>query len=536
MANKIKLDIQSLLPGVVDSQDACVQRLSDLLIAKLGIDSVHVVAADAEDAKRLCIHFDPDRVSISEVCELANRVGASLHQRYGHWQQRIDARHASRASTIESRLRRIAGVLEVVVSPDGAVRVEFDRGQVDEQSLARALQEWTKTSPSPALQTDSKVTSTQQAGEKHGHEGHDHGNETSDHEEHSHGGIFGANTELIFAGLSGVFLVVGWVLKTFGELPPWIPLACFATAYFFGGYFTVLEAFEKIRNKVFEIDFLMIVAAVGAACLGEWADGALLQFLFSIGHALERFAMGRARRAIEALAELAPQTASVRRDGNVTELSVNDLVVGDVVVVKPNERISADGFVVKGTSSVNQAPITGESIPVDKEPVDDVAAASLKPQELSPKNRVFAGTINSNGALEIQVTKLASENTLSRVVELVNSAETRISPTQQFTNKFERYFVPIVLGFIVLLLFAWVVVDEPFSASFYRAMSVVVAASPCALAIATPSAVLCGIARAARGGVLIKGAEARWRPQSCAMGRASWKRVGAVRRYRRLPN
>tara|TARA_R110002073_G_scaffold154858_6_gene310071 strand:+ start:3726 stop:5411 length:1686 start_codon:yes stop_codon:yes gene_type:complete len=231
----------------------------------------------------------------------------------------------------------------------------------------------------------------------------------------------------------------------------------------------------------------------------------LLLFLFSIGHALEGYAMGKAKRAIEALSELAPRTARVRRDGAETEVPVEELVVGDVVVIKPDERVPADGFVIAGESSINQAPITGESVPVDKRPVDDVEAAAADPESLSAEYRAFAGTINQSGSIEIQVTKTAAENTLARVVTMVSEAETRVSPTQKFTKKFERYFVPSVITGVVLLMFAPLVIDERFSDSFYRAMAVLVAASPCALAIATPSAVLSGVARAARGGILVKG-------------------------------
>ena len=231
----------------------------------------------------------------------------------------------------------------------------------------------------------------------------------------------------------------------------------------------------------------------------------MLLFLFSLGHALEHYAMGRAKRAIEALAELAPPTATVRRDGRIQEIAVEELLVGDVALVKPNERLPADGFLVLGTSSVNQAPVTGESIPVDKRPVDDPATARTRPDSVDAASRVFAGTINGSGAIEVEVTRKSTDSALARVVQMVSEAETRKSPTQRFTDRFERIFVPAVLVLAFLLLFAWVVVDEPFRDSFYRAMAVLVAASPCALAIATPSAVLSGIARAARGGVLIKG-------------------------------
>ncbi len=322
---------------------------------------------------------------------------------------------------------------------------------------------------------------------------------------HQHTGIFGARTELFFAILSGATLLIGWLLETFLEVNSWIPLCLFLAAYFFGGWFTIAEAIEKIRAGKFEIDFLMIVAAAGAASLGAWAEGAFLLALFSMGHALEGYAMGRAKRAIESLSEFAPRIARVRRDNVEVEVPVEELVVGDVVIVKPDERVPADGFVIEGETSINQAPITGESVPVDKRPVANAKQATNDPESLSPEHRVFAGTINQSGSIKIQVTKLASENTLSRVVKMVSEAETRVSPTQEFTKKFERYFVPSVIIGVILLLIISLFFNEPFSESFYRAMAVLVAASPCALAIATPSAVLSGIARAARGGVLIKG-------------------------------
>ena len=337
------------------------------------------------------------------------------------------------------------------------------------------------------------------AAEPHDHKGgagHDHGD----------GGVLGPNTELIFALASGTALGVGFALeKLTPGIPSWLPLVLFLLAYGFGGFFTVREAVENLRRKRFEIDTLMLVAAAGAAALGAWAEGALLLFLFSIGHALEHYAMGRAKRAIEALAELAPRTAHVRRGEQVVELPVEALEVGDVVVVRPNERLPADGFVVAGTSSINQAPVTGESIPVDKQPVDDAASARARPAQIGAASQVFAGTINGAGAIEIETTRKSSDTTLAKVVRMVSEAETQKSPTQRFTDQFARIFVPLVLVLAFVLLFAWVVVDEPFRDSFYRAMAVLVAASPCALAIATPSAVLSGVARAARAGVLIKG-------------------------------
>lgn len=320
---------------------------------------------------------------------------------------------------------------------------------------------------------------------------------------HEGGGILGERTELAFALLSGCALAAGWLSERAGIEA--LPLVFYVAAYFFGGFFTLREAFENVLHRRFQIDTLMLVAAAGAAVLGHWSEGALLLFLFSLGHSLEGYAMGRAKRAIEGLAKLAPERALIRRNGNAQDVAVEDLAIGDVVLIKPNERLPADGYVVVGESSVNQAPVTGESVPVDKRPLQSAITSTTDFAKTPAEHRVFAGTINGAGALEVYVARRAGETTLARVVRMVAEAETQRSPTQQFTQRFERYYVPAVLALVALLMFAWVVIDEPFSASFYRAMAVLVAASPCALAISVPSAVLSGIARAGRGGVLIKG-------------------------------
>ncbi|WP_331969817.1 heavy metal translocating P-type ATPase [Chitinophaga sp.] len=349
----------------------------------------------------------------------------------------------------------------------------------------------------PTEQERTPDTTVSQNGGKHDH---DHDN-NHDHA-HDHGGIFGKNTELFFSIICGVLLGLGFAFTFIPSLPAWLSLSLYIGAYFFGGFYTTKEAVESIAKGKFEIDFLMLVAAIGAGILGDWVEGALLLFLFSMGHALEHYAMNKARKSIAALADLAPKTAIVRRNNEEKEIAIEALLANDIIIVKPNSKISADGIVVKGSSSVNQAPITGESIPVDKTPVADPQQPD---KNVSAEHKVFAGTINGSQVLEVKVTSVAADSTLARLIKLVNETEAQKSPTQLFTDKFEKYFVPLVLALVVLLLFAFLVIDETFSQSFYRAMSVLVAASPCALAISTPSAVLSGIARAARSGVLIKG-------------------------------
>ncbi len=510
MTEKLRIDLQILLPHVPGEADACVRRLVEDLEGRPGIEQVHVRPASGDAPAQVCIHYDQDALPLARIREVVEAAGAAISERYGHASWNVDGIvHQRRARTVAERLRIIPGVLEAEASAAGMVHVEYDRNAVSEASILDVLGGMQvapvrERAAHAHAHADGKPCGGRHDGDAHAP--HDHDHDHAQGHSHAHGGLLGPNSELIFALVCGAFLVAGFLVSKFSTTAlAWLPLACYVAAYSFGGFYTLREAIDNLRMKRFEIDTLMLVAAAGAAALGSWAEGALLLFLFSLGHALEHYAMGRAKRAIEALAELAPDTATVRRDGQVQEIAVDTLVVGDIVLVKPNERLPADGFLVLGSSSVNQAPVTGESIPVDKRAVDDPAGARVRPDGVDAASRVFAGTINGSGAIEVEVTRRAADSALARVVKMVSEAETRKSPTQRFTDRFERIFVPAVLALAFALLFAWVVVDEPFRDSFYRAMAVLVAASPCALAIATPSAVLSGIARAARGGVLIKG-------------------------------
>jgi Cd2+/Zn2+-exporting ATPase len=502
MSDHVQLDLPIVLPNVPDAEDACVDRLTRSLRAQEGVSKAHVVAATNGEPDRLCIHYDPDAISLPRIRQRARSLGTELTDQYGHlsWTVR-GISHPRRARTIARRLRQIDGVVEAEASAAEQIRVEYDRSATSEDEIREVLQSMNVRLQDGALDARD-LAETPSTDEDAPEE-----NEERDHKEHDpdHGGIFGEKTELIFAILAGVCVAAGFGLSFVGAVPESVSLGLYVGGYVFGGYYTVRETIDTLRAGGFEVDFLMLVAAIGAAALGKWLEGAFLLFLFSLGHSLEHYAMRRARRAIESLAELAPDTALVRRDGEEREVSVDEVQVGDTVLVKPNERVPADGFVAEGESAVNQAPVTGESVPVDKTPVDDPERALQEPDDLGATHRLFAGTINGSGVLEMRVTRRADETTISRVVQMVTEAEAETSPTERFTDRFERYFVPVVLGLVVLLLFAWIPLNEPFADSFYRAMAVLVAASPCALAIATPSAVLSALARAGRGGVLVKG-------------------------------
>lgn len=316
--------------------------------------------------------------------------------------------------------------------------------------------------------------------------------------------VLGENTELYFAIISGSFWILGVVFYFIASIPGNFSSILYIIGAVFGGVFTFSTAGKALLKGKFAIDSLMLFAAVGAAILGKWGEASLLLFLFSLGHALEHHAMNRARKSISALYNLTPALALVQRNGDLIEIHIEELVVGDIIAVKPNSKIAADGVVIKGKSPVDQSNITGESIPVAKHPNDNWQNEN-DINKLLPEHRVFAGTINGSGALEIKVLKKAKDSTLARLIRLVKEAEEQKSPTQHLTDKFEKYYVPSILILVILLMFAFLIINEAFQDSFYRAMSVLIAASPCALAISTPSAVLAGIARAARQGVLIKG-------------------------------
>ncbi|MCH9735275.1 MAG: heavy metal translocating P-type ATPase [Actinomycetia bacterium] len=496
MNRALALELAALLPG---GDERCADRLSHDLADNAVIERAHVIDGDTSKP-RLCVHYDANAGTAVDVQRHAWAAAETISAKYGHLRWLMSDTHEERTdpTALADLLSTLPGVVAAAATPN-SVELEFERVTVTAQELADII----------ASEAAPSLTTAPSAGDNHA-DGAAAGDEAHGNHDHGHGGILGARSELVFAGLSGTLLLAGWLLATFADTPRPAELVVYALAFLFGAFFTAQEAFASVRQGRFEIDFLMLVSAAGAAALGEVAEGALLLFLFSVGHALEGYAMGRARRAIESLAELAPKTALVRRGGRATaiEVPVTDLRVGDIVVVRPNMRLAADGFVVAGASSIDQAPVTGESVPVDKRPVPDVVAAATSPELVDASARVFAGTINGAGAIEIQVTRLAGDSTLARVVQLVAEAQTKTTSMQRFTDRFQRIFVPTTLIGVFLLLFAGLVVDEPFSATVYRALAVLVAASPCALAIATPSAVLSAVARAARAGILIKGGAA----------------------------
>ncbi len=264
----------------------------------------------------------------------------------------------------------------------------------------------------------------------------------------------------------------------------------YAGAYLFCGWYGVQSAIASLRERTLDVDVLMVLAALGAAAVGSPFEGALLLFLFSFSNVLQRHALERTQRAIESLLTLRPEKALRKSNGSTELVRIEDLAIGDVVIVRPGELLPVDGDVLEGTSNVDESSLTGESMPVTK----------------GEGNPVFAGTLNQSGGLEIRVGRKAEDSTLAKMVRLVAEAQAEKSNTQRFLEKAEQSYAAGVIGLTILVFtLPWLLWGESFSIAFYRAMTVMVVASPCALIISTPATVLSAIGGAARRGVLIKG-------------------------------
>lgn len=476
MAEKI---VEISIPMILNDHngcDDCMEKIVEKLQSHKGVIRVHL--HEDHDPIDVCIHYDPNLISLAAVKRIAESAGAEINNRYRHEEIPFSGLNsADSAISLTKEMGKMEGMLHASVSyPAGLVFVAFDENILTLHQIKSIMQRYgAREVRSEDFMKNLQIMTEEQ--------------------EHSHVPGFlprwvQKRWNLILIALGGLLLLLGWVGDRFLGWPMLVTLGFFLLSYLSSGYDTALHAIPALFRGKFDTDTLMLAAAVGAAILGEWAEGAFLLFLFGLGHAGEHYALDKARNAINALGELMPKTARVRKGDQIVEIPVEQLKIDDMVIVRPGDRIPVDGVIILGDSTVDQSPITGESVPVQK----------------SVQDEVFAGTINHEAALEVRVAHRPEDTTLSRVIKMVAEAQAQQSPTQQFTERFTAWFVPVVLILVVLVmivppLIGWL----SFSDSFYRAMLLLVAASPCALAVGTPAAVLSGIARAARSGVLIKG-------------------------------
>ena len=458
----IQLDLGFHLAGEQDEAGR-FDQLRRALCALPGVAQVHI-RRDGGHAE-ICVHHDATVGSLDLIAKASAEAGKIAARFRAKTWYVSNMESAQCAMAIEHILGRTPGILQANVAYAAErLVVELDGDRISERQIEAKLAAMGYPLEEPEA-------------------GH-----ACSHHAHGQSGL-APRLEVPLSIVAGVLLVLGWALEAGGVLAPEYTRFLYAGALVSGGFFATRGALLSLKARQADIETLMVLAGLGAAILGAWFEAAFLLFLFSVGHALEHRAMERARQAVDALGKLRPDVAKVKRGGVLVEVPANKVQIGEIVVVRPGDRLPLDGTVVDGTSSVDQATLTGESLPVPKQAGDPV----------------FAGTMNTDGALEIRVDRLAGQSAIARVVDLVASAEARKSKAQRFTTMVERRFVPLVLIAAPVLSIALYATGTDLRASVLRGVSLLVAASPCALAISTPAAVLSAVARAARGGVLIKG-------------------------------
>ncbi|MCC5617407.1 cadmium-translocating P-type ATPase [Nostoc sp. CHAB 5836] len=385
------------------------------------------------------------------------------------------------AKTVEVGLQQIPGVLEVSVSfATQRAEISYDPQQVNEAAIFDRIKSLGYT-----------VEQSDEASTNHEHQ-HQHPHpvrQQTQNTDPTNWKFWIHNRRGLSVILAGVGLVLGLITQ-YLALPIWIVRAFYGIGIIVAGFPIARAGLMELRLRRADMNLLMTISVIGAVILGDWFEAALVIFLFSLGTTLQIFTFGRTRNAISNLMNLTPPTATIRRGSQEVTVRVAEIQLGEILTIRPGQRVALDGVVVSGNSAIDQSPITGESIPKDKEIGD----------------RVFAGTLNQTGFLEVKVTHTAADTTVAKIVHLVEVAQSSRAPSQQWVDKFAEVYTPIVIfSAIALSLIPPLVFAQAFNVWLYRALVLLVIACPCALVISTPVSIVSAIGAATRQGVLFKG-------------------------------
>ena len=451
----------SSTPSLPPPGARCVDVLSDLL---LGYAGIHKVEFDLHNGK-LSLTYDPQTLNDQHALALVHRASEGAMQRVDNCHHKDDEHCHACLKALKSILSnnhhfQANGKFNHQINyQDGVMEIQLNGHSSAGKALSQVIRQVMPSTPTPWLpQTLSSLRREK--------------------------------VEVVFTFINALATITAYLGERLEFLSPLVVSILFVVAYLAGGYFGSLDGIQVLRQRRLDVNLLMIVAALGAAAIGQPLEGAILLFLFSLSNTLQTYAMDRSRKAIEKLLDLRPKLATVRRASTLVTIPVEDLRHGDIVVVRPGERFPIDGEITSGSTAVDQSTITGESIPVHKDISDTV----------------FAGTLNGNGAVDVRVTHLTQDTTLAKIVKLVEKAQANKANTQRRLDNFEQYYAILVLGSAALLTaIPYTILGHDFEPTFYRAMTFLVVASPCALVISTPASILSAIANGARRGILFKG-------------------------------
>jgi Cd2+/Zn2+-exporting ATPase len=552
LSEKTQVELSLLLPNGNEC-DPCLDRLQQRMEAYRAIEVAHV---DRENrTARLCVHYDPNLISLDYVRAIATEEGAHLEWRYRHEVLDVEGMDcADCAQTLENGIGRLDGVLWVSVNfAAGTLAVEYDTERIQRTAIlsrigalgydvrdgrstpgqemvfdvdgldcadcAVHLEEALRRTPgigqvqvdfslarlrvvpqdgmAVSAGPDLRTTMERVAGEM-GYHLRSQADGDQEAQAFTWQERLWRHRRDLATLVSGLLIATAVILSVVGS-PEAIVAAVYVTAIVTGGFYIARSGWAALRTAhSLDMNALMTIAAVGAIFIGEWAEGAVAMFLFSLGNALEGYTMERARNAIRGLMDLSPRRATVLHGDQEFEVPVDELQIGDRILVRPGERVPMDGVVLTGETAVNQAPITGESVPAEK----------------APGSEVFAGTVNGQGAVTVRVTRLAADTTLARIIKMVEEAQAQKAPSQRLVDRFARIYTPVVIAIAAAIAILPPLVGAATGAGafgsllnewFYRALVLLVIACPCALVISTPVSIVSAIARAARAGVLIKG-------------------------------